>query len=155
MRMVQVPSHLYILHFAIMLSPAIFALVLYFVVIPGETATTMAKEQIAVFQTIAAVLAVIAVGLSQLVPRFILRNSQRTTAIRGAAESGSGPIPVRKYVSLKIVQWALLEIAALFMGVVYFLTQQRSMLISLGVLIALIALMRPTVDEMLRHNVKD
>ncbi len=152
---VQVPSHLYVLHFAIMLGPAVFALVLHFVVIPGEATTTMAKEQIAVFQTVAAVLAVVAVGLSQLVPRFILRNSQRTSAIRGGTESGASPVPVRKYVSLKIVQWALLEIAALFLGVVYFLTQQKSMLISLGVLIALIALMRPTVDEMQRHNVKD
>jgi len=141
MSTVKVPQQLYIIHLAIMLGPAVFAAVIYFVVIPGSDTGAMPREQLTIFQIFAAGLAVIAVSLSQIIYRFIFR--------------GEKQVPVAKYTAMKIVQWALLEGSALFMAVIFFLSHEKSMLIPLAVLIALIALMRPTVDEMIRHNVRD
>jgi hypothetical protein len=137
---VKVPPQLYLIHLAIMLSPAIFAGLIYFVMLPGSETPGMSKDQLTVFQVFAAALSVIAVSLSQIIHRFIFR--------------GEKQVPTAKYTTMKIVQWALLEGAALFIAVIFFMSQEKSMLIPLGVLIALIALMRPTVDEMIRHNVR-
>ena len=132
-----------------MLSPAMFAAVIFFVVLPGENGGGMSKDATAVFQTVAATLAVIAVGLSQLVPRFMFRQGTRA-GIRGEVKA-----TLRQYVTMKIVQWALLESSALFIGVVFYLTHQKNLLIPLGVVIALMAMLRPTVDEIVRHNIKE
>lgn len=139
--MPKVPQSLYLIHFMLMLSPALFAVAMYFTVQPGETQNSVSPQETIVFQTVTAVLAVIAVGMSQLIPRLLMREEKQ--------------VPVRRYSSMKIVQWALIEGAAIFIGIVFFLTHQKNLLIPLGVLIALLALMRPTVDEMQRHNVKD
>lgn len=147
--MPRVPSQLYIIHLVLMLSPAIFAAVIFFVVLPDEKSEGLSKDEIAVFQTVAATLAVIAVGLSQLVPRFMFRQGSRAT-IRGEVKA-----TLRQYVTMKIVQWALLESSALFIGVVFYLTRQKNLLIPLGVVIALMAMLRPTVDEIVRHNIKE
>lgn len=138
--MARIPPHLYLLHLLLMLSPAVFAIALHFFVLPQNPDAAVPKEQGTVYQVVAAGLAVVAVGLSQLIPRFIFR--------------GEKSIPMAKYATMKIVQWALLEGAALFIGVAYFVTQQKNMLISLGVLIALMAFMRPTADEVAQYNVK-
>lgn len=138
--MSKVPVHLYFIHLALMLGPAFFALSLYFLVLPQATEMAMPKEQASIYQVVAAALAVIGVGISQIVPRFFFR--------------GEKSVPLAKYITMKIVQWALVEAAALFIAVVYFLTHDKNMLISLGVLIAILAFMRPTVDELLHHNVK-
>lgn len=137
--MLKIPVQLYVIHLALMMAPAMFAAVTFFVVIPEVKEATLPQQDLLVFQTVAAAMAVIGVGMSQLIPRFILRREKN--------------IPMQKYVSMKIVQWALLEGSALFMGVVFFLSHEKSMLIPLGVLIALMALMRPTIEEMLRYNV--
>lgn len=139
--MAQIPQSLYLIHFMLMLSPALFAAVIYFVALPGETAPGGNNDETRILQTLAAVLAVIAVGLSQLVPRFLTRDEKF--------------LPMRRFASMKIVQWVLLEGAAVFIGVVFFLTHQKSMLIPLAVLIALIAFMRPTNEEIVRFNVKE
>lgn len=123
-----------------MLGPAFFAISLYFLVLPQANDAALPKEQATVYQVTAAALAVIGVGIAQLIPRFIFR--------------GEKSVLLAKYVTMKIVQWALIEAAALFIGVVYYLTHDRNMLIPLGVLIAIMAFMRPTVDELLHHNVK-
>lgn len=125
----------------LMMSPALFAAVIYFIALPGETAPGSTNDETRILQTVAAVLAVIAVGLSQLVPRFLTRNEKF--------------LPMRRFASMKIVQWALLEGAAVFIGVVFFMTHQKNMLIPLAVLIALIAFMRPTAEEIIRFNVKE
>lgn len=138
--MAKVPAQLYIIHLALMLGPAFFALSLYFVVLPQATEQSLPKEQATVYEIVAAAMAVIGVGISQLIPRFFFR--------------GEKSVPLAKYVTMKIVQWALVEAAALFIAVVYFLTHDKNMLIPLGVLIAIMAFMRPTVDELLHHNVK-
>ncbi|MBN8220344.1 MAG: hypothetical protein J0L53_05440 [Spirochaetes bacterium] len=139
--MARIPQSLYLIHFMLMLSPALFAAVIYFGALPGETNPGTSNDEIRILQTVAAVLAVIAVGLSQLVPRFLTRDEKS--------------LPLRRFASMKIVQWALLEGAAVFIGVVFFLTHQKSMLIPLAVLIALIAFMRPTTEEIVRFNVKE
>lgn len=138
--MAKVPPHLYIIHLALMLGPASFALSLYFFVLPQANELAMPKGQATIYQIVAAALAVIGVGLSQIIPRFFFR--------------GEKSVPLAKYITMKIVQWALVEAAALFIAVVYFLTHDKNMLIPLGVLIAIMAFMRPTVDELLHHNVK-
>lgn len=138
--MSKVPTQLYMIHLALMLGPAVFALSLYFFVLPQATELALPKEQANIFGIAAAALAVIGVGFSQILPRFFFR--------------GAKSVPMGKYITMKIVQWALVEAAALFIAVVYFLTHEKNMLIPLGVLIAIIAFMRPTVDELLHHNVK-
>lgn len=135
----KIPSQLYIVHLALMLGPCMFAGMIYFVLIPQAPEAGVSKEQTMVFQTVAAVLAVLAVGMSQLVPRFLFR--------------GEKSVPLQKYTAMKIVQWALIEGAALFLTVVFFMTHEKSMLIPFAILIALMALLRPTVDEIVRHNV--
>lgn len=125
----------------LMLSPAVFAVVIFFIVLPGEVQQAVPKDEAVIFQTVAAALAVISVGLSQLLPRFMLRDEKF--------------VLLRKYTSMKIVQWALIEGAAFFIGIVFFMTQQKSLLIPMGVLIALLALMRPTPDEIERYRVKE
>jgi len=139
-RMAKIPSQLYIIHLALMLGPAFFAAALYFVILPQNTEVAIAADQALVYKIVAAALAVIGVGLAQLVPKYIFR--------------GEKSIAMAKYTSMKIVQWAMLEGSAMFLAVVYFLTHEQSMLISMGVLIALMAMMRPTVDEIVRYNVK-
>jgi len=136
----KIPQSLYLIHFMLMMSPALFAAVIYFIALPDETSGSTSDET-RILQTVAAVLAVIAVGLSQLVPRFLTR-----------AENF---LPMRRFASMKIVQWLLLEGAAVFIGIVFFMTHQKNMLIPLAVLIALIAFMRPTSEEMIRFNVKE
>lgn len=138
--MAKIPQSLYLIHFMLMMSPALFAAVIYFIALPGETSNSTTDET-RILQTLAAVLAVIAVGLSQLVPRFLTR--------------GEKSLPMRRFSGMKIVQWALLEGAAVLIGVVFFLTHQKSMLIPLAVLIALLAFMRPTSEEIIRFNVKE
>ena len=98
--------------------------------------TGMPKEQIGIFQTVAAALAVVAVGMSQLIPRFMTRSSA------GHKTSGVQIMPLRKFSTMKIVQWALLEGAALFIAGVFYMTRQQSMLMPLGILIALLTLMK-------------
>ncbi len=144
-----IPTHLYAIHLLLMLSPALFALTIFFAVLPGEQGESMSKEQISVFQTVAATLAIITVGLSQLVPRFVFRPGSRA-GIRGSVKA-----TMRQYVTVKIVQWALLEGSALFIATVFYLTRQKNMLIPLGVLIALLAMARPTIDEIARYNIKE
>lgn len=139
--MPKVPQSLYLTHFMLMIAPAAFALVMYFIVLPGEPQTTISPQETMVFQTLTAVLAVVAVGMSQLVPRFLMR--------------GEKHVPMRRFGSMKMLQWALIEGAAIFIGIAFFLTHQKNLLIPFGVLIALLALMRPTVDELMRFNVKD
>lgn len=138
--MAKIPQSLYLIHFMLMMSPALFAAVIYFIALPGETSGST-NDETRILQTVAAVLAVIAVGLSQLVPRFLTR--------------GEKFLPMRRFASMKIVQWALLEGAAVFIGIVFYLTHQKNMLIPLAVLIALIAFMRPTTEELVRFNVKE
>lgn len=138
--MVKVPPQLYIIHLALMMAPAMFAAVTFFIVLPEAKDAQLAQQDLLVFQTVAAAMAVIGVGMSQLMPRFIMR--------------GEKNVPVQKYVSMKIVQWALLEGSAMFIGVVFFLSHEKNMLIPLGILIALMAFMRPTIEEMLRFNVR-
>lgn len=137
----RVPSHLYLIHLALMLTPAIFAAVIFLVVLPGAAGNALSKDESRIYQTVAAALAVIGVGLSQLMPRFMMR--------------GEKHVLLRQYVSMKIVQWALVEGSAFFIAVVFYLTQEKNMLIPLGVLIALIAMLRPTSDEMDRFNVRN
>lgn len=137
----KIPQSLYLIHLMLMLSPAMFAAVIFFIVLPGEKGQGMEKDQITIFQTVAATLAVVAVGTSQLIPRFIMR--------------GETKVPLRKYTAMKVVQWAMLEGAALFIAVVFFLTHEKNMLIPLGIIIALISLMRPTVEELERYNVRE
>ncbi|MBV6492250.1 MAG: hypothetical protein LDLANPLL_00243 [Turneriella sp.] len=137
----QVPLPLYIIHFVLMVTPAVIAFALYTFASSQPMPDAASSADSHVFQFTAAILAVIAVALSQLVPRFIIRND--------------APLPLKRYTTMKIVQWALLEGAATFMGIIFFITQQKNMLIPLGILIALIALLRPTAEEMLRYKVKD
>ncbi len=137
--MPKVPPVLYIIHLALMLGPAFFAAVTYFIVLPEISEAAIGKQDLLIFQTVAAAMAVIGVGMSQLIPRFIMR--------------GEKNVPVQKYFTMKIVQWALLEGSALFIGVVFFLSHEKNMLIPLGILIALMAFMRPTAEEMQRHNI--
>lgn len=139
--MAKVPQSLYLIHFMLMISPALFAAVIYFIALPDAGKSGQTTDEIRILQTVAAVLAVIAVGLSQLVPRFLTRDEKF--------------LPMRRFSSMKIVQWALLEGAAIFIGIVFFMTHQKNMLIPLAVLIALIAFMRPTTDELIRFNVKE
>ncbi|MFO1472177.1 MAG: hypothetical protein U1F27_14210 [Turneriella sp.] len=147
--MPKIPTHLYLIHFMLMLSPAALALVIHFAVLPGERGEAMPKEQIGIFQTVAAALAVVAVGMSQLIPRFMTRSSA------GHKTSGVQIMPLRKFSTMKIVQWSMLEGAALFIAGVFYMTRQQGMLMPLGILIALLALMRPTQYEMERYNVKE
>ncbi len=139
--MAKVPVQLYIIHLALMMAPAMFAGITFFIVLPETKDAPLPQQDLLVFQTVSAAMAVIGVGMSQLVPRFVMR--------------GEKHVPVQKYVSMKIVQWALLEGSAMFIGVVFFLSHEKNMLIPLGILIALMALMRPTVEEMLRYNIGD
>lgn len=139
--MAKIPQSLYLIHFMLMMSPALFAAVIYFIALPGETGPGSTNDGTRILQTLASVLAVIAVGLSQLVPRLLTR--------------GEKFLPMRRFTSMKIVQWALLEGAAVFIGIVFYLTHQKNMLIPLAVLIALIAFMRPTTEELVRFNVKE
>lgn len=136
----RVPTQLYFIHLALMLSPALFAVVIFLIILPGASDALPVKEDVRVYQTVAAALAVIGVGFSQLVPRFMMR--RRTQLL------------LRQYISMKIAQWALVEGAALTITVVFYLTHEKNLLISLGVLIALMAFMRPTADEMAGYNVK-
>ncbi|MBL8033144.1 MAG: hypothetical protein JNJ69_05565 [Leptospiraceae bacterium] len=136
----RVPTQLYFIHLALMLSPALFAVVIFLIILPGASDALPAKEDVRVYQTVAAALAVIGVGFSQLVPRFMMR--RRTQLL------------LRQYISMKIEKWALVEGAALTITVVFYLTHEKNLLISLGVLIALMAFMRPTADEMAGYNVK-
>ena len=135
----RIPLQLYIIHLVLMLSPAAFAAVIYFIVLPGDKGEGLPKDQVVVFQTIAAALAVIAVGFSQLIPRFMMRPGLK--------------IPMQKYTSMKIVQWAMLESSALFIGVVFYMTHEKNMLIPLGILIALMSLLRPTIYEIERYKI--
>lgn len=137
----KIPTQLYLIHLMLMLSPAAMALAIFFVVLPGEKGEGMPKDQIAIFQTVAATLAVIAVGISQLIPRFIMR--------------GERNVPMRKYTTMKIIQWVMLEGAALFIAIVFYLTHEKNMLVPLGILVALMSLMRPTIYELERYNIKD
>ena len=123
-----------------MLSPAFLAFALYFIVESQPTDIAGSTEDIPVYQFTAAILAIIAVAFAQLTPRFITR--EKST------------LPMQRYVSMKIIQWALVEMAAIFIGITYFLTHQANMLVPMGILIAVIAFMRPTVDELMRYNVK-
>ncbi len=123
-----------------MLAPAAFAGVVYFLIQSGEAQAALPEDQSVVFLTVAAVMAVIAVGFSQLLPRFFMR--------------GEKSVPLQKYFTMKIVQWAMIEGAALFISVIFFLSHHMNLLIPIGVLIALLAVMRPTTDEMERLNVK-
>jgi len=138
--MPKIPNNLYIIHFALMLAPALFAAAIFFGVVQNDEAA-VGKDATTIFQSVAAVLAVIAVGFAQIIPRFIIRGEKR--------------IPLQKYISLKIAQWALVEGAAFFIAVVYYLSRQKSLLIPTGVLIAILAIMRPTNDEIVRYNVTD
>lgn len=149
MAQVRIPSSLYLIHLMLMLSPAMIAATIFFIVLPGEPGDSMSKEEVGVFQTLAATLAIIAVGLSQLVPRFMFRQGGRA-GIRGSVKA-----TMRQYVTMKIVQWALLEGSALFIAAVFYMTLQKNMLIPLGVLIALLALARPTIDEIARYDIKE
>lgn len=137
--MPKIPVNLYIIHLAMMLAPAMFAAVTFFIILPDVKDAPIEKQDLLVFQTVAAAMAVIGVGMSQLIPRFVMR--------------GEKNVPLQKYITMKIVQWALLEGSAMFIGVVFFLSHEKNMLIPLGILIALMAFMRPTVEEMQRHNV--
>ncbi len=137
--MLKIPVQLYVIHLALMMAPAMFAAVTFFIVLPEVKEVSLPPQDIFVFETVAAALAVIGVGTSQLIPRFVMR--------------GEKHVPVQKYVSMKIVQWALLEGSAMFIGVVFFLSHEKNMLIPLGILIALMALMRPTIEEMQRYHV--
>lgn len=138
--MPKIPNNLYIIHFALMLAPALFAAAIFFGIVQNDE-TAVGKDATTIFQSVAAVLAVIAVGFAQIIPRFIIRGEKR--------------IPLQKYISLKIAQWALVEGAAFFIAVVYYLSRQKSLLIPTGVLIAILAIMRPTNDEIVRYNVTD
>lgn len=140
MKIRQVPVQLYIIHLALMLAPALFAGVVYFLIYSGEAAV-LPNDGIALFQYVAAVLAIIAVAFSQLVPRFLVRGEKSLT--------------MQKYFMLKIVQWAMIEGAALFIAVIFFLSHHMNLLIPIGVLIALIALLRPTSEELERYDVRD
>ncbi len=137
--MLKIPVQLYVIHLALMMAPAMFAGITFFIVLPEAKDAPLPQQDLLVFQTVSAAMAVIGVGMSQLVPRFVMR--------------GEKHVPVQKYVSMKIVQWALLEGAAMFIGVVFFLSHEKNMLIPLGILIALMALMRPTIEEMQRYHV--
>ncbi|MFZ5630618.1 MAG: hypothetical protein ACOY5B_15910 [Spirochaetota bacterium] len=140
MKPARVPPHFYIIHLALMLSPAIFAAVVYFLIQSGNAAAAVPDQQSVVFQSVAAAMAVIAVGFSQLLPRFMLRDEKY--------------VSLQKYFTMKIVQWAMLEGAALFIAVIFFMSHHMNLLIPIGVLIALIAVLRPTNEELERHNVK-
>ena len=139
--MPKIPASLYLIHMMVMFSPAIFALVVHFVALPGEAKNPTTTQETLVFQTVAAVLTIIGVATSQLVPRFMAR--------------GKTQMLMRQYTTMKIVQWALLEGSAIFIGIIFYITGQRNMLIPMGILIALLAFMRPTVDELMRFNFKD
>lgn len=139
MKMSQVPTQLHIVHLTLMLAPALFSGLVYFLIRSGEAAI-LPSEQTALFQYVAAVLAIIAVAFSQLLPRFLVRGEKSLT--------------MQKYFTLKIVQWAMIEAAALFIAVIFFLSHHINLLIPIGVLIALIALLRPTSEELERYGVK-
>lgn len=140
MQSAGVPPRFYVVHLALMVAPAFFAVAVYYLIQSGNAAATVPAEQSVVFQSVAAAIAVIAVGFSQLLPRFMLREENSVT--------------VQRYFSMKLVQWAMLEMAALFISVIFFLSHHMNLLIPIGVLIALIAVLRPTADELERHNVK-
>lgn len=136
----QIPAQMYIVHLALTLSPAIFGAVVYFLVQSEGAPAALPDSQSVLFQSVAAALAVLAVGFSQLLPRFLLRGEKK--------------IPFRSYFTMKIVQWAMIEGAAMFIAVIFFLSHHNNLLIPLGVLVALLATLRPTVDEMDRHHVE-
>lgn len=123
-----------------MLAPAMFAAVAYFLSQSGNAAPALAEQQSVVLQAVAAVMAVIAVGFSQILPRFMLR--------------GEKNVPMQKYFTMKVVQWAMLEGAALMVSVIFFMSHHTNLLVPVGVLIALIAIHRPTSEELERFNVK-
>jgi hypothetical protein len=136
----RVPPRFYVIHLVLMLSPALFAAAVYFLIQSGNAAADVADQQSVVFQWVAAAMAVIAVGFSQLLPRFMLRDEKY--------------VSLGKYFTMKIVQWAMLEGASLFILGIFFMSHHMNLLIPIGVLIALIALLRPTDEELERYHVK-
>ena len=140
MKPARIPPQFYVVHLVLMLAPAVFAAIVYFLIQSGNAAA-IPGEQFVIFQWVAAAMAVIAVGFSQLVPRFMLRQEKN--------------VPLQKYFTMKIIQWAMLEGAALFIAVMFFLSHKMNLLLPVGVLIALIALLRPTSDEIERYNVTE
>jgi hypothetical protein len=114
--------------------------VIHLVIQSGNAAADVADQQSVVFQSVAAAMAVIAVGFSQLLPRFMLRDEKY--------------VSLGKYFTMKIVQWAMLEGASLFILGIFFMSHHMNLLIPIGVLIALIALLRPTDEELERYHVK-
>jgi hypothetical protein len=63
-------------------------------------------------------------------------------------------VSLGKYFTMKIVQWAMLEGASLFISGIFFMSHHMNLLIPIGVLIALIAVLRPTNEELERYHVK-
>jgi hypothetical protein len=139
--MLKVPPQLYIVHLALMLSPAFMAATFHFVLIPGQEAEVLAVDDLRMYKIFGAMVAVIGVVLSQIVPRLITKNN--------------ASLKLPNYASMKVAQWALVEGAAIATIVVYYLTRDQSMLIPTGVLIAILAMLRPTLDEMDRYGVKN
>ncbi|MCS6972452.1 MAG: hypothetical protein N2Z22_05835 [Turneriella sp.] len=129
-------AQLYTLHLALMLIPAVVATIAYFSV------KDRGREELLqwpVFSYAAAGLALVAVLFSQVLPRFWQSRDKLT---------------LLQYARFKIAQWVLIEMAALFLAVVLWLTGQFSMLLVIAVLIALMAFLRPSREELSYYKVE-
>ncbi len=141
MRRQQIPVQLHLIHWILTLSPAIFVGTIYFLNQINPEPSEIQQAQSTIFEMVGAVLAVVAVGFSQLVPRFMAKQTKNFT--------------LQKYTTMKIIQWAFIEGASTLVVVIFYLTNQPNLLIPIGILIALLALLRPTTEEMERYGVKE
>ena len=135
-------TNLYIIHLALILSGAATPAAFYFLikVASPDQEVSATGEQAKLLYLLAIFFCVIGLGASQFIPRFILGNQER-------------PIFAR-YASMKILQWVMLEAAVLFLSVVFYLTHNTQLLVGTAILLMIFSLLRPTQDELLKHNIR-
>ena len=133
-------STLTIVHYALTLGPLVCLGVFYFLRSSGSSAHTDPEvTQLLTYMAIG--MTVMALAVSSVLPAAILKPAREETRSLGPEERFATLFP--KYYSAKIIQWAVLEGAAIFCGVVY-LMGGPELLLGAGVLLVLyLAMQRP------------
>jgi DMSO reductase anchor subunit len=128
----------YIIYFAILTGLFVFAVLGYFVI--SQSVQQADESLLNIFMFIVPTIAIVMIFLSRFMYNKI---SQQVNNVSSLSEK------IGKYRTAKIVSWAMLEGAGLFVIVAFIITQSNFFLIVFFVIVGAFILSKPSIEEFL------